>query len=900
MIEWLALGALAIGSLFGSDDKRSSSSGHNPGRFDADEWRRTREADIQADEAAWRSAWEGSVDRTRWIPQSVAHRIVREHPLPRSLYSRFGVRPPYITGSSTWIDEQAGLTVLLGEFAALNIEHLASKKVELKPFFDTVEASPLTDEQADACICMDDAVQIVAAAGSGKTSTMVAKTGYVLHQGLARPEQILLLAFNRDAVNELRQRVRERLKGIDGIERVTVKTFHTFGRDVLAEKQGPKPAVARWVGSRRQENEMIVEIVDDLRVRDPAFGTDWDLFRTVFGRPIGRSADLAEPRDRGRGDIRTAKGDWVKSQEERLIADWLFYHGVRYEYERDYEHDTRTGTHQQYRPDFYYPDANLYHEHFALGSDGMPPPHFTGDYLAGVEWKRECHADRETELFETTSHGLRSGDALRELRAALEAHGVQPAYDATRPTKGEPPMDTLALANLVRGFQQHVKGGGATVADIRRRIEAAEGDDAHAARSLHFLSLYDRVADEWERRLRDALCIDFDDMLVDAAALIEGGGYASPYTMIFADEFQDSSRARVRLLKALLDQTGQRGHLCVVGDDWQSINRFAGADLSVMTDFAGTFPHSSQLRLATTFRCPQALCDASSSFVSANPRQLEKTVQTTNTREGQAIVAFAFASSEDTLRGVDTHLERLCRQARDGGIDRIDGRRLTVLLLGRYKHDRPEKEIGAWRRRFGDHLEIEFRTIHSAKGLEADYVMILNMVEDDLGFPSQLADDPVLLLAMPEGEDFPMAEERRVFYVAMTRARRQVRIYTSASAPSRFLVEMAGQGLLDVRLYGGGKLAPCPKCRGGALTERSGPYGSFEGCGSCDYKRKLGPDHVSRPGDRVRLSEPMARGAKCPTCEAGHMTERQKARFKPMVGCDGYPRCKTTAPLLRS
>lgn len=790
------------------------------------------------------------------------------------------------------------VTELLNGVIEHNKLHLVRQKEKLKAFFETVEASPLTDEQADACICMDDAVQIVAAAGSGKTSTMVAKTGYVLHQGLARPEQILLLAFNNDAADELLQRVRKRLKDIEGVDRITVKTFHGFGRDVIKQVTGSKPAVAGWVGSRRQENEMIVEMVEALRSRDPSFGIEWDLFRTVFGRPIGRTADLTESEDSGRGDIRTANGDWVKSQEERLIADWLFYHGVSYQYERDYEHDTRTTEHQQYRPDFFYPDAKLYHEHFALGPDNKPPPHFTGDYLAGVAWKRECHADHETELFETTSHGLRGGVALHELTEVLEARGVELVYDATRPAKGEPPMDTMALANLVRGFQQHVKSGGATVADIRRHIEASGADDAHAARSLSFLSLYERIADEWERRLRAESCIDFDDMLVEAAALIESGAYTSPYTMIFADEFQDSSRARVRLLKALLDQTDHRGHLCVVGDDWQSINRFAGADLTVMTDFAGTFPHSSQLRMATTFRCPQSLCDVSSTFVSANPRQLEKTVQTTNAREGQALFAFAFDSPEKMLAGIGTQLEQLSRQCREGAIDRVEGHRITVMLLGRYNHDEPTNNLKNWRKSFGRELEIDFRTIHSSKGLEADYVMILNMVEDTLGFPSQMADDPVLVLAMPQGEDFPMAEERRAFYVAMTRAKRQVRIYTKTSAPSRFLMEMAGQGLLEIRLDGGGRLAICPKCQRGTLGERHGRFGPFEGCTSCDFKRNLAPDHVSPPSDRVRLSKPMAPGTKCPTCETGLMEERQKAKYKPMVGCNGFPRCKTTAPLL--
>ncbi|WP_209428009.1 UvrD-helicase domain-containing protein [Pararhodobacter sp. SW119] len=882
MIEWLAIGAVAaLGGLFGSGGTSSSRQRGSSGSFDQDRWQRER----AAKKAEWRSRWEHGIDRALWIPQSAAHRIIAAHPPPGS--------EDDLLGSTKGLAKRE----LLAEFASHNQSHLAQQKIKLKAFFDSVEASPLTDEQADACICMDDAVQIVAAAGSGKTSTMVAKTGYVLHEKLAAPDEILLLAFNTKAANELQERVRTRLAGFQGAERVTVRTFHAFGKSVLAEVNGLTPAVARWVGSPAQEKEMIVTIVDDLRSRDPSFGVDWDMFRAVYGRAAGRIEDIVEPRKNGLGDIRTAGGEFVKSEEERLISDWLFFHGVRYEYERDYEHDTRTKVHQQYRPDFFYPDANLYHEHFALNREGRPPRHFTGDYLAGVAWKRACHAEHNTDLFETTSHSLRRGSGFDDLASALRARGVHPIFDAARPTQGRRPLETSELAGLMRAFQQHAKGGNLSVRTLLRQIEA-DDSSTDAARSLRFLALYERIAAEWERRLDDAGCIDFDDMLIQAASLIEEGRFDSRYTIIFADEFQDSSRARVRLLKALLDRTQHRGHLCVVGDDWQSINRFAGADLSVMTEFAQTFPHCSQLKLTTTFRCPEALCKASSAFISANPRQLEKVVQTTNQRQEIAMAAFACETSEDAIDRVHRHLCRLHDHAESGSLGYPAEQRVSVLLLGRYNHDRP-KQFNDWQDRLKGRLDLTYRTIHSAKGLEADYVMILNMVEGDFGFPSQIADDPVLLLAMPEAEDYPMAEERRVFYVALTRARRQVRIYTKASSPSRFLVELAKAELLDIHIDGAGKLMPCPRCQGGILTERSGRYGPFEGCGSCDFTRNLMGGDVRRPSNRVHLETPMPPGELCPTCGSGRMKERSKARQKPFVGCSGYPDCKTTAPLLR-
>jgi DNA helicase-4 len=174
--------------------------------------------------------------------------------------------------------------------------------------------------------------------------------------------------------------------------------------------------------------------------------------------------------------------------------------------------------------------------------------------------------------------------------------------------------------------------------------------------------------------------------------------------------------------------------------------------------------------------------------------------------------------------------------------------------------------------------------------------MILNMTEGAYGFPSQLSEDPILRLVLPENEDFPMSEERRVFYVALTRAKRQVRIYTKTSAPSRFLVEMLRNGMLDVRLASGGKLTACPQCSGGILTARSGLHGPFEGCDCCDFTRNLPSDHKIEVGERISLRTPIAPGTICPTCGKGIMKERP-APFKPFVGCSRHPKCQTTAPL---
>lgn len=835
----------------------------------------------------WRASWAHEVDRARWIPSGAASRLIAKYPPPRPAVGsgRFG-------GPAFELDR------LVAEFKAHNRSYLETQRVSLRSFFSEVEKSPLTDEQIAACVCMDDSVMIVAAAGSGKTSTMVAKAGYALHQGLVQPEQVLLLAFNKDAATELLRRVRDRLSSFPGVERVTAKTFSAFGLDVIGQATGKKPSLAPWLNTAGQEIEAVVDIVRSLSRQDPQFKRDWDFYRVIYGRDPGKWNETTPPEtfDGAKRGFRTADGTVVKSKEERVIANWLFFCGVTYAYERPYEHGTATEKFGQYRPDFYYPDIDLYHEHFALDHEGKAPAHFDGDYEAGVLWKRELHAEKGSALIETTSASLQDGVALDHLEKALVDRGLELNFDPTRVHKGPPPISDKELARTLRVFQQHVKSNGLSDAQLDLAL-LNQSKGGHPARLKMFLSIYRRISSEWERRLGEAECIDFEDMLLLAAGHIESGRFKSPYTFILADEFQDSSRARIRLLKALTVAPG-RAHLSVVGDDWQGINRFAGADVSVMSEFDKTFVHATTLTLNTTFRCPQTICDVSGEFVQVNPSQIRKTVQATNPFANRPLQAYGFKDLGET----DAHIEGQLSQMRELLInDKLkptSGDRATVLLLGRYRNDQP-KRLRQWQGMYGDRLDIAYRTIHASKGLEAEYVYLLNVVEGARGFPSQIEDDPVLQLAMPAPDAFPMAEERRLFYVALTRASRQVRIYTSLTKPSRFVVELVAREAITVEPVDGDPLAACPKCRAGVLTMRTSGFAPFLGCSrypTCDYKQPLRKGGESDEGEVHRLSTKVEPESSCPTCGRGSMQVKENKRGK-FLGCSEFPACKTIAPL---
>ena len=836
MLEWILVGAAGLvlnGLLKGSKDETPTymlpATKPQPTSREKEEQRQRQLAD-------WDTAFSSRFDQNAWIPTGAVQRFLEQNPRPRSHIEDMMALAGSGKGTKSVLPDGVKTKV-----EAHNQTVLERHNVELKSFFDTVEKSPLTDEQIHACICMDDNVLVVAAAGSGKTSTMVAKTGYLLRQNLAAPGQILLLAFNRDAADELGARVRDRLAEFEDIEAVTAQTFHTFGLAVIGKATGKKPSLAPWIETAGEDIAAIVDIAQSLAGQDPAFKLDWDIFRTVYARDVGTAGERSEPEafDGKRRGFKTADGKVVKSKEEQLICNWLFFNGVAYAYEPAYEHDTASEQYRQYRPDFFYPQIGLYHEHFALDDNGKAPPHFGDKYVAGVHWKRALHKEKGTQLFETTSAEIRSNEALNRLRDELVSRGLELNFDATRKTLGQPPLTDKQLARTLRVFQQHVKNNGLSQVELERAAQEL-GGQRHGYRAGLFLKIFERVSAEWERRLRAGGYIDFEDMLRLAAEHIEAGRYESPFTVVLADEFQDSSRARLRLLQALTK--ADDAHLTVVGDDWQGINRFAGADLRVMSEFSAFFSYSTTLQLATTFRCPQALCDVTSEFVQANPRQLKKVVRSTSGYENRPLQAYGFTDPTKIEAHIEQQLEHMASLLGQGKLQAGKGGRTTVLFLGRYLNDQP-KRLQRWASRFAEQLDVRFKTVHASKGLEAEYVYVLGLVEDRLGFPSQIEDDPVLQLAMPAAETFAMAEERRLFYVALTRASRQVRLYTSLDKPSRFVTELVSQERLVVEAVDGEALETCPKCQSGVLRLRTSGHSPFHGCSrysvGCDFTRPI-------------------------------------------------------------
>ena len=483
-----------------------------------------------------------------------------------------------------------------------NKRYIKNEIVRSHNFFDTIESNPLTETQRHAVVVDEDNNLVVAAAGSGKTSVIVAKVGHLIHRQFQQPKNILVLAYGKDAQSELQERIKKSLGKLIA-DQVTIKTFHALGLAVIGDVKGRRPSIAKVAEGARSLSKLIDDIIQQL-LSNERFATPMRNWFQSYFAPYQSPFDfqnLGEHRDYiRRHQIDTLKGDTVKSFEECEIANFLFLNGIDYKYENYYVHDTANKKYAQYRPDFFLTAHGVYIEHFAVSRDGRTPAFIEQDYLEKMNWKRELHKNYNTPLVETYSYEKREGTLLTNLEAKLSSRGIK--LQPIEPAAMYPVLTNSGridpFTRLTATFLGHWKSNRLSVEQARQRAQQLRDP----ARALAYLEVFSMIFAEYQLRLGSNGEIDFNDMIIEATDHVEASRYQNPYSYICVDEFQDISRSRARLLKALLQQSPSN-QLFAVGDDWQAIYRFAGSDISVMQQFQKHFGISETTILGETFRC---------------------------------------------------------------------------------------------------------------------------------------------------------------------------------------------------------------------------------------------------------------------------------------------------------
>ena len=750
-----------------------------------------------------------------------------------------------------------------------NEAFVANELVRSRDLFDRIEARPLTDEQRKAVVVDEKRNLVVAAAGSGKTSVIVAKAGWLVRRGYRKPSELLLLAFARDARNEMEERVRARL-GAGAAKGVTVRTFHSLGMAIIGDAEGKRPALARSAENDRALFDRLKGIVADLLADGALSETLLEWFQDQFA-PYRSAHEFstwgAYWNYIRRNDIRSLKGDEVRSYEECEIANFLYLNGVAYDYEAAYEHETATAEKRQYKPDFHLPDHGIYIEHFGLDAAGNTAPFVDRQkYIEGMAWKRQVHAERGTVLVETFTRERAEGRLIRNLEEKLAAHGVEltplPRERVFAVLEDRGRIDPFI--RVLATFLQHFKGSRLSLEEVAQRARSLDDEGRAAA----FLTVFGPIFERYEETLAGAGEIDFHDMINRATEHVEAGRYRSPFGYILVDEFQDISPARARLLKALLD-CSPGVQLFAVGDDWQAIYRFGGSDIAVMREFGDRFGEFERIDLETTFRCSDRIAAVATDFVLRNPAQIRKTVRATRKADGPAV--HVGLPGDDGLSLLKEALDRIAEDAarHDGTSD--------VLLLGRYRHLQPLNLGSLGEAVSGPALHLHDRA--SLQGTGSGLCRGARTVWGHIRFPVEMADDPLLGLVMAAPEAHPNAEERRLLYVALTRARRQAFLLAEGGPPSPFVTELIGGGY-DVAVFGRPPEGdvPCPQCKEGGWNA-----GKMPATGASSTAARTGPI-ASTGGVRARNAEPACRSGPVASSVAATAAGRSRAVLRAVAG----------------
>ena len=780
------------------------------------------------------------------------------------------------------------------------------EKIEEKDFFDNIESNPLTKTQQDAVLINENNNLVLAGAGSGKTSVIIAKVAYLIKKEIMHPSEILVLAFNKNAQKELEERFDK--KNIS----VSVKTFHSFGLSVIAQELSQKLNLCPMTESQNNMTKFIKDTIHTLMASKDTFLENFLMFIAYFKIPYKNESDFAtlgdyydyqknygmhslkhevEIKGEGNENLITLKEETVKSHQELVLANFLTLNGIRYLYEEPYKYKTYTVEKRQYHPDFYLPDYDIYIEHFGIDRNKKTAPYVNNkEYLEGIEWKVNLHKEKETILIQTFSYEFSENKLLELLKEKLLKHNVifrELEFSEIAELLKEP-IENNEFTKLFTTFLNHYKSNRHNLDDLKEKSYDIE-------RTNLFLKIFEFIYIEYKKFQIRNHCIDFDDMIVKALNTIEIGQYEHNFKHIFIDEFQDISTTRARLIKELLPL--KNTSITAVGDDWQSINRFAGSNIQIIQDFEKVFGVSEVVALDYTFRFNNIVSNIASSFVQKNPHQIKKEIKTIKYQNLNIFSILVYWTTGDKKEDIGYILNLIAKKNIE---------KKTVMILARYNFI--FKDIKRFKNKYSN-LDIVFSTVHGSKGNEADYVVIMDINKGEFGFPSKIEDDPILDIVIPKGDDFEDAEERRLFYVALTRTKGTLFLLSDMYNKSVFIEELIKENKDEIFFLNDpkNKLENCPECKTGFLKKRiSNNYNKyFYGCSNfprCKYIENIHycPDCKN---ETFKNKDKMLIECKSENCEfssqlckkcSGIMKER-KGEYGVFLGCENYPKCTYTS-----
>ena len=781
-----------------------------------------------------------------------------------------------------------------------NEKYVKDSLIKYKDYFDNmykgIDDNILLDEEQRIAILTDeDYSLIVAGAGSGKTTTMAAKVKFLVDIKKVDPKDIILISYTNKAVSELKQRINKDFK-----IPVLVCTFHKFGVEILKSKTDEHLKVLTNSYNLVKDYFDKVLCNDNKKLKEflkffvfyfdiPLFALKFNSLNDYFNYKKRNDYLTLKSRlneyNKQVIDERTNKrytilGEFLKSNEEVMIANFLYLNGIDYEYEKPYPKLDKSKT---YLPDFtiYQGERIFYLEHFGINKSGYNKLFGYIDslkYKYQINNKRKIHKLNNTTLIETYS----GPDLLDNLKEQLIKHHIilnprnpKEIYSKLVDTSKDIYYTRFIIfcLNFIQGFK--VKGYNKS--DFGK-LKAIYQDE----RTNMFLNFIENVYDYYQEQLKINHYIDFEDMINEAYEKLDN--IKLNYKYVIIDEYQDISQQRFNLAKKISEVSDSK--IIAVGDDFQSIFAFAGSDISLFTEFSNLMGYASLLKITHTYRNSQQLINVAGNFVMSNQKQIKKQLISPKNLENPVMV-IAYDDSSNKTKNKIMMLNKCLAD-----IQKQFGDRQKILLIGRYNFEKyyllnsddfSEISTDKIKAKKFPNFEIDFLSAHSSKGLGYDQVIILNGDDGTYGFPSQIKDDPIMQVINVFDNSYLFAEERRLFYVALTRTKNKVYILTPVNNPSSFILEIIKYN--QVKLYNktGIKLSKkphlCPKC-GYPLIRK---YNSFKinNLYICSNEKELCDFKTNNLKYKKNIT-------KCPKCNGDLIVKHSRKKNYDFIGCTNY------------
>ena len=802
--------------------------------------------------------------------------------------------------------------------------HLLTDKEYLDCILKPVDpVISLDEEQRRVVLSDEDYTLVIAGAGAGKTTTVAAKVKYLVEKKHVLPEHILVISFTNKAVGELRDKINKALK-----INCPVTTFHSTGYAIL-RKQDP-------VGKNIRDGGFLFNIVNNYLksniLEQPElvdklilfFGSYFDApyegddlnsffnyiskadFSTLKGNMSEYTEEIINKRTGNRISI---AHESLRSAQEVQIANFLYLNNINYTYEKPYKYNI-IRAHKPYTPDFTITQSDhiAYIEHFGITQDGRNNRYNQEElarYKSAINDKVKLHRQHDTELIYTFSSYNDGRPLLVHLEEELKAHGFKLEPRSSKEVfekivSTEENKYILKLVKLVCTFIQNFKTNGFSTEKFYEWESKSTNE-----RTKLFLDVCQQCYLEYTKRLKQQHAVDFEDMINESARILreqKNSGIKLDFKYIIVDEYQDISRQRFDLTKALSEVCDAK--IIAVGDDWQSIYAYAGSRIELFTQFKKAMGYGEELKITKTYRNAQEVIDIAGGFIQQNESQLKKAlVSPKHITNPIVIQTYTEEVDRKQFEGKGGRYFLIGKTVEDA-MEKIlsENPKSSILLLGRYGFDafnlgksadfQYNPDDGSVRSKRFPGVKIEFMTVHRAKGLGYDNVIIINARNELYGFPSQIQEDPVLKYVVKGDYSIDYAEERRLFYVALTRTKNRVYIVTPEQHPSQFvtellhdypLVTMDGQ-LNDQSTDNLENIKRCPVC-GYPLQLRYKPHIGLKLwiCSNepeiCDFMT-----NDLRGGNMPIL--------KCDKCQDGYLIVKE-GKHEPFLGCTNFKADKT-------